>query len=181
MNVFVLGAALGCGEAGQDGVPDPTTFRLSGTVSGPVVVGVNLALSGAVSRSTTTDALGAFAFEGLQAGDYTLTPTSRTVAVGATSVAGLDFGDAAIVAVTHWMTGPIGGKLVSGVRVDLGGAANGTTLTDAQGHYVFSGLADGVYTVTPTAQGGSFVPTSRQVTVAGVLAQFVSPVPGSRA
>ena len=113
------------------------------------------------------DALGAFAFEGLQAGDYTLTPTSRTVAVGATSVAGLDFGDAAIVAVTHWMTGPIGGKLVSGVRVDLGGAANGTTLTDAQGHYVFSGLADGVYTVTPTAQGGSFVPTSRQVTVAG--------------
>jgi len=122
------------------------------------------------------DGVGALAFEGLQAGDYTLTPTlaghtftptSRTVAVGATSVAGLDFVDAAIVAVTHWLTGTIGGTLVSGVRVDLGGAANGTTLTDAQGHYAFSGLADGVYTVTPTAQGGAFLPTSRQVTVAG--------------
>jgi uncharacterized surface anchored protein len=49
----------------------------------------------------------------------------------------------------------------------LGGAATGTTATNASGNYTFAGLANGSYTVTPSLAGYTFNPVSRNVAVSG--------------
>jgi hypothetical protein len=48
---------------------------ISGTVSGPTVSGVAVALTGPSSANTTTDGSGNYTFAGLAAGTYTVTPT----------------------------------------------------------------------------------------------------------
>jgi fibronectin type 3 domain-containing protein len=40
-------------------------------------------------------------------------------------------------------------------------------VTDASGNYIFSGLANGTYTVTPTNTGYTFSPVNQNVTVNG--------------
>jgi len=57
--------------------------------------------------------------------------------------------------------------LGSGVTVALSGAAGATTTTDSSGNYVFSGLVNGSYTLTPTMSGTIVTPTSQTVTVSG--------------
>lgn len=49
----------------------------------------------------------------------------------------------------------------------LSGASSGTTTADGSGNYSFSGLANGVYTVTPNNVAYSFSPTNQTVTVNG--------------
>jgi len=56
---------------------------------------------------------------------------------------------------------------MSGVTMTLSGAASGTTTTDVYGKYRFTGLANGIYTVTPDLTNYSFTPTSRTVSVSG--------------
>jgi len=53
----------------------------------------------------------------------------------------------------------------SGATVTLSGSASATTIADASGNYTFSGLANGVYTVTPSKSGFTFTPASQNVTV----------------
>jgi hypothetical protein len=53
----------------------------------------------------------------------------------------------------------------TGATVTLSGAGSATTTADARGNYVFSGLANGSYTVTPTKAGYSFTPPSQNVAV----------------
>lgn len=74
-------------------------FRLSGKITGPVVDGVTVTLSGAESGSATTDPSGAFTFV-VAGGAYTVTPSkdgaafapsSRDVAVSAADAPGNDF------------------------------------------------------------------------------------------
>jgi len=55
--------------------------------------------------------------------------------------------------------------LGSGVPVALSGTASGTTATDSFGNFVFSGLVNGSYTLTPTMSGTIVIPTSQTVTV----------------
>jgi Carboxypeptidase regulatory-like domain len=59
------------------------------------------------------------------------------------------------------------GSPMSGVTMTLSGAASGATTTDGYGKYRFTGLANGIYTVTPGAANYSFTPTSRTVSVSG--------------
>ncbi|MBI5076190.1 MAG: carboxypeptidase regulatory-like domain-containing protein [Nitrospirae bacterium] len=58
-----------------------------------------------------------------------------------------------------------GGLPLSGVTITLGGAAAGTTTTNASGVYTLTGLANGNYTVTPSLAGFTFTPVSRTVTI----------------
>jgi hypothetical protein len=55
----------------------------------------------------------------------------------------------------------------SAATLNLSGAASGTTTTDGTGKYTFSGLANGVYLVTPSQSGYTFTPSSASVTVNG--------------
>lgn len=66
---------------------------------------------------------------------------------------------------THSITGSVGGDTAGGVTMRLSGAADMTTTTDANGDYVFSGLANGSYTVTPFKKGFSFSPSSLDVSI----------------
>src|SRR5260370_34792304 len=74
------------------------TWSISGTITG--TTGVTVALSGAATATTTTDASGAYSFAGLQNGTYTVTPTktgfnftpaNQTVPVNGANVTGVTF------------------------------------------------------------------------------------------
>jgi len=49
----------------------------------------------------------------------------------------------------------------------LGGVSTATTTTDSGGFYTFTGLDNGIYTITPTRTGYTFSPTSSAQTVSG--------------
>jgi hypothetical protein len=53
----------------------------------------------------------------------------------------------------------------TGVTVALSGDAVDSTTTDQFGGYMFSGLAAGTYTVTPSHTGYTFAPLSRTFTI----------------
>ena len=147
--------------------------NLSGTVSGAVSAGVSVALSGASTGATTTDASGKYSFS-VEDGDYTVTPTlagytfspaSKAVTVkGADATA--DFTSTA-AAGTFTISGTISGAVTSGVNLALTGAGTGNTVSATGGAYSFTGLANGVYTVTPSLAGYSFSPTNAPVTING--------------
>ncbi|HEY6874311.1 MAG TPA: carboxypeptidase regulatory-like domain-containing protein [Geobacteraceae bacterium] len=59
------------------------------------------------------------------------------------------------------------GAPLAGVTMTLSGAGSGTATTGTNGSYSFAGLANGTYTVTPSAAGYRFSPTSKSVTVSG--------------
>lgn len=59
------------------------------------------------------------------------------------------------------------GTPLAGVTVTLGGASAAVTLTDANGAYIFSGLGNGAYTITPSFAGFTFTPVMRAVSVSG--------------
>ena len=154
------------------------TFSISGTIS-PTVggSGATVALSGAASASTTANSSGAFTFSGLSNGTYTLTPShtgytfspiSQNATVGGANVSGVNFTATAQTAPTYSISGTIspaaGGDLAT---VTLSGAANTTAIANATGGYTFTGLADGVYTVTPSNSGYTFSPANQAVSVNG--------------
>ena len=54
---------------------DGATYTLSGGVTGPWTEGITVALGGDASATTTTSAAGAYSFQGLYAGTYTVAPS----------------------------------------------------------------------------------------------------------
>lgn len=62
----------------------------------------------------------------------------------------------------------------SGAVIALTGASQATAVADTSGAFLFSGLADGSYTLTPSKRGFSFEPPSATVVVSGADAGSVS-------
>lgn len=58
-------------------------------------------------------------------------------------------------------------KPISGVTMILSGAATGTTTTNTNGNYTFSGIVNGTYTITPQKAGYTFTPKSRTIIING--------------
>ena len=56
---------------------------------------------------------------------------------------------------------------LAGVTMTLTGAASATTTTDASGNYIFTGLTNGNYTVTPGKAGCSFTPANNSLNLSG--------------
>lgn len=56
---------------------------------------------------------------------------------------------------------------VPGVTITLSGAASSTTFTDGTGHFSFTGLANGTYTITASLVDALFSPDSFGVTISG--------------
>jgi Bacterial Ig domain/Right handed beta helix region len=54
-----------------------------------------------------------------------------------------------------------------GATVTLSGAASAATTADPSGNYIFTGLGNGSYTVTPSKYGSTFTPASESTTVSG--------------
>jgi len=65
------------------------------------------------------------------------------------------------------ISGRISGAAVANISVQLSGAAATTARSDPTGRFVFAGLANGEYDVTPIAGGYTFSPVSRHVAMTG--------------
>ena len=63
------------------------------------------------------------------------------------------------------ISGVISGSAAGGTAVALSGGWNAQVTTDAAGNYLFTGLVNGGYTVTPSRTGFLFSPTSQSATV----------------
>ena len=61
-----------------------------------------------------------------------------------------------------------GGASLSHVTVALSGMTSATTTTDTNGNYVFTGLANGNYTITPSKEGYVFIPLTATVNGANI-------------
>ena len=68
---------------------------------------------------------------------------------------------------THSLGGIVTGAGAAGAPIVLSGAVSATTTTDSFGHYSFSGLADGSYTVTPNHTGFVLNPGSQTAVISG--------------
>lgn len=163
----------------------PAAHAISGTVTlgGNPMSGVTVTLSGAGAGSATTGASGTYTFAGLADGSYTVTPSrlnygftpaSVSLTLAGTDSAGNNF--AATLTNPLSISGTVrdgGGAGLAGVTMALSGAASGSTTTGASGDYSFGGLADGTCTVTPSAAGLTFSPTSRSVVLTSASAAGV--------
>src|SRR6202043_55279 len=56
----------------------------------------------------------------------------------------------------------------AGASVALNGASSATTISSSSGNYVFSGLLNGNYAVTPSNTGYAFSPATQAVTINSV-------------
>ncbi len=154
----------------------PTTYTISGTVSGDVANGVTMTLSGADTGTATTNSSGNYSFSGLANGTYTVTPSlsgytfspsSQSVTINGANRTGINFTATAIPPATYSISGTVSGDVANGVTMTLSGADTGTATTNSSGNYSFSGLANGTYTVTPSLSGYTFSPSSQSVTING--------------
>lgn len=59
----------------------------------------------------------------------------------------------------------LNGSGLSGVTVTLTGSGSTSTVTDANGYYMFTEAQNGSYTITPSKSGYSFTPASKSVSV----------------
>jgi hypothetical protein len=139
--------------------------RITST-GGAALANVTLSLSGSQSGTATSDASGNYSFAGLLAGgNYTITPSraSYTFTPGSRSFSDLgadqaaDFIDALV---SYTISGRVTSGVVGlvGVTVNLSGSKTAATTTDASGNYSFVVLAEGNYTVTPSASHYTFTP-----------------------
>ncbi len=153
-----------------------TTYVISGrvtTAGGIGFSGVSITLSGAVSRSTTTDATGYYTLTVLQTGSYTITPSMsvagytftpqfRTVNVSSGDVPGQDFSTVAYAVSGRISTSE--GVGVSGVMVSVTGPASLSSLTGANGGYAVAVVQSGAYTITPSATCNAYFFTPADIT-----------------
>jgi hypothetical protein len=127
-------------------------------------------LTGAEDRTTTTDSDGAFSFVNLTDGaTYNVKPKQVGYLFNEYN---RDFvnltGEQTVLFEGTAANFQIGGRIsvgsgsgIGGVNVELGGDAQGSALTDANGNYVFTDLpADGFYTITPFNGVNNFSPSS---------------------
>jgi hypothetical protein len=152
-----------------------STSTISGTLSpASLVTGsvITLSLPGGGTATTTPDATGNYSFANLANGTYTVTPSksgqtfapaSQTVNISGASISSVNF------SLQTWsITGAISPTAaISGTTVTLSGAATATTTPDGQGNYIFNGLLNGGYTITPSNTGFTFNPVNQAVTING--------------
>jgi uncharacterized protein (DUF2141 family) len=167
----------GADVTGQDFAATPVTYTISGKVTG-AAASVTVALSGAAgTTTTTTDASGNYSFSGLAIGGrytvapsmngYTFNPSSAVVTIAVADVPNQDFAATAVIGATYAISGVVSGAIRDGVLLTLSNAATGEVYSSNGGSYSFSNLANGTYTITPSASGYSFAPPSATLIVNG--------------
>jgi len=153
-----------------------TTYSITGTIAGTGGASAAVSLRGASTATTTSDASGNFAFNGLANGSYVVTPNasgftyspvSQSATITNGHALGLGFSSATGV---YTITGAISGPGGPNAIVSLTGPTTATMTANASGAFSFSGLASGAYTVTVSQTGFVYTPASQGVTVSGANA-----------
>ena len=153
-------------------------YNISGTVTynGTGLSGVTMTMTGNGTGSTITDGSGNYSFTGLSNGTYTVTPslsgyiftpTGMSVTISGANQTGKNFTATAVIYYNISGTVSYNGTGLSGVTMTLSGSGTGSETTDASGNYIFTGLSNGTYTVTPSLSGYIFTPTGMSVTISG--------------
>lgn len=155
-----------------------STFSIFGIVTSGYsgLSDVTMMLSGAGSAMATTDTNGNYIFSNLVNGNYTITPSKTGFTFNPISSA-QTISDADITTVNFSAT-PVstfgifgmvtsGGLGLSGVTMMLSEAGSATATTDGGGAYIFSGLANGRYTIRPSKTGFTFNPPSSGQIITG--------------
>ena len=160
----------------------PMFFKISGHVKS--LLGrppqVRLRLTGTTTATTTTDANGNYSFEGLPAGgrymivadspDATLVPPVRTVAAlnkdeqANFTVLPITIVNEKLYQITGFVDYQRGAVPIV-IQMKLEGTKSQVTKVNADGHYSFTGLPAGRYTVTPLSERMTFQPRSATVTL----------------
>jgi hypothetical protein len=161
---------------GQDFVA-AATHKIAGRVSGDVLEGVKVTLSGGATGEATTDASGYYELADLRDGSYVLTPSldgytftpaQRPVTLSGASVGNADFAASLATAATYTVSGSVSGAVQRGVTVTLqdgqGDPADVAT-TDVAGAFAFQAVSPGNYLVIPSHDDYTFAPASRFVVV----------------
>jgi hypothetical protein len=152
------------------------TFSVSGTVSGDVVFGVTITLTGSGLSPTTTDSSGNYSFSGAAKGNYTITPSMTGYAFNPTSISatvnnanltGQNFTSVSTAVPTYTISGKVSGAVAAGVTITLTGTGSSSTTTDSGGNYSFDNAESGSYSLAASLSGYAFSPGSISVTVAG--------------
>ncbi|GEJ58535.1 MSCRAMM family protein [Anaeromyxobacter diazotrophicus] len=151
----------------------PASYAVSGTISGAAKKDVAVTLTtGDGTKSTKSDANGAFSFAKLPPGAYTVapsskeyvfTPASTRIVVSREDVPGVDF--VADKTEPHAISGTISGAVVSGITLTVSGSNSASATSSSSGRYEIRNLANGTYTVKPSADGYLFTPAAATVTV----------------
>jgi hypothetical protein len=160
------------------------TFSISGAITPTAAaIGATVTLGGTSSATATPNGSGAFTFNGVTNGPYTVTPSngsyaftpaSANVTVSGANSTGVNFTGS--VSGTHSISGTITPAANgSGATVTLGGAGSATVTADSSGNFTFGSLGNGSYTITvthPMTQSVTytFSPASQNVTVNGANA-----------
>ena len=148
----------------------PTTYTISGTISGAGGPGATVTCTG--QTPTTADGSGNYSFPGLandtytvtpSNGSYTFSPVDQVVVVSGADQPNIDFATATL---SFTISGQIFGGAGAGATVTLSGSPPVVVTADGLGNYSFD-PPNGIYTVTPTNPGFTIVPSEKTVTVDG--------------
>lgn len=149
------------------------TFSISGSTG---LSGVKIMLSGASSSTVTSDASGNYTAGSLVNGNYTVTPNktgfifspaSSLQTINGMDITAINFAATAVTTFSIFGTVTSGGSGLPGVTITLGGEGSAVVTTDANGNYIFSGLINSNYIITPSKVGFTFSPTSSSQTMSG--------------
>jgi hypothetical protein len=165
---------------------DPDLPGISGFVldnNGDPLVGVSVKLTGTEERSVETDSDGAFSFVNLTpGGNYNVSPKQFGYLFTEYNQDFVDLtGERTVLFTGTASSFQIGGRVtdtdgngVGGVSIELGGVAQSSVQTSADGNYVFTGLpADGSYILTASKDGLILSPPAA---VVGPLTNDVSDI-----
>lgn len=177
--IAIASQLYSCGDI-DNNIRTPGGYSISGQITSgdSGVAGVTITLSGSNQGTATSDAAGNYSFSGLLNGSYTLTPaltgfifspSSRAQTINDANLTAVNFTATPNTLPTFTLSGTVtsGGNGVAGVIMTLSGTGSATATTDAAGNYLFSGLVDGGYTVTPAASGFTFNPISSSQIISG--------------
>jgi hypothetical protein len=176
------------------GVPSsaPEKLTISGTVSGDfvtdkgakkVTITVKRQDGNGASTKKSPEPTGDFRFDDLPAGKYLVTPRSDDYVFSPPSFndwvsadTSVDFDSKTSHGATRRITGTMSGAVSSDVAIDVTGTNATRVLTGSNGEYELAGLANGTYTLTPSAKGLSFTPSSASVQIkdADAVQDFVA-------
>ncbi|MFH1377998.1 MAG: DUF2012 domain-containing protein [Planctomycetota bacterium] len=179
-----IGATLGNGSilisgltTGADDVIIPVviaerTYSVSGAITGDILNGVTVLMTGDATESVFTQPDGSFVFANVPNGSYTLTPTrtgytfspaSSNVTVSGADETGISF---VAIEIRYTLSGVVSGLSGASATVVLTGDHSATVNVDTSGYYEFTSLRNGTYGVSAQADGFSIDPLSRIVVIA---------------
>jgi hypothetical protein len=188
LTLAALMAVAACDE-GVDPVVAPATGSITGlvTIEADAAAGVSVTLSS--GPTTTTDAAGAFQFNNIVAGTYTViisgyasdatfTTTLKSATISSSGqVVTANFDGSFVRTSAIIGSVSVADNGLPGVSVAIGGMSAAGTITDTDGAYSFSGLRAGSYTVEMSNWNEAsydFGATSTSVTIATGASEVVS-------